>query len=215
VRCLDAPGFGTENERLSPRSISEITDDLRERFLSGRGQAAGTIVGISLGGMVALDWAGRHRTDFERCVVINTSAADSPPLQRLRPAAFPTMLARRLRSNEAQERAILAISSNSTALDREAIARLWTAWASERPPQKASITNQVAAVRRFRPPAELSIPLLVLASRADRLVSYRCSQRIARWLNAPLRLHQDAGHDLPLDDPEWICSQIANWSAGA
>jgi pimeloyl-ACP methyl ester carboxylesterase len=26
-----------------------------------------------------------------------------------------------------------------------------------------------------------------------------------------MKLHPDAGHDLPLDDPEWIIQQIRNW----
>jgi len=28
-----------------------------------------------------------------------------------------------------------------------------------------------------------------------------------------LREHPDAGHDLPLDDPQWVITQITQWAA--
>lgn len=35
VAVIDAPGFGTERRRRSPRSIDAITDDIRARFDPG------------------------------------------------------------------------------------------------------------------------------------------------------------------------------------
>ncbi len=212
VLCLDAPGFGTEHERLSPRTVSEITDDVRGRWLRGQGDGSWAVLGISLGGMVALDWVDRYPSDFKRCVVINTSSSDAPILQRFRLPGVRSALLRGFRSAEANERAVLAISSNRTDLNRDTITLQWAAWAAERPPRGSSVTNQVAAAIRFGAPAALSVPLLVLGSRGDRLVSNRCSQRIAARLNATLLLHDSAGHDLPLDDPDWTCEQIAAWA---
>lgn len=211
VHCLDAPGFGTEHARRSPRSVGAITDDMRERFMADRAPGDWSVVGISLGGMVTLDWCARYGEDFQRCVVINTSARPSPPQQRFRPGALPALTTSRFRPAEANERAILAISSNNTAVDRDTLAVQWAQWAGERTPAQASVANQAAAALRFAAPRRLPVPLLVLASRGDRLVSHRCSDRIAQQLSAELRVHPTGGHDLPLDDPAWVAGQIAGW----
>ena len=60
---------------------------------------------------------------------------------------------------------------------------------------------------------QAGVPILLLASLGDRLVSPRCSERIARAWNAPLRMRPDAGHDLPLDDPDWVLGQLLDWHA--
>ena len=54
----------------------------------------------------------------------------------------------------------------------------------------------------------IAIPYLVLASKADRFTNYKCSERLAEKYNATLRLHEKAGHDLPLDDPQWIIDRV-------
>lgn len=210
VRTIDPPGFGTESSRRSPARLAEITDDLRARFLAADGAAEGpwSILGISLGGMVALDWCARHPSDFERCVVVNTSTRLSPPWKRFRPATVPNLLGSRLRRGDAGERATLAVSLNRPDHDLDALARQYTDWARERRPSGASLRGQVVAATRFGAPATIDVPVLVLASEGDRLVSPSCSRRLAEHLRAPIAVHPDGGHDLALDDPHWICAQI-------
>lgn len=212
VSCIDAPGFGTECERRSPFSLARITDDMRRRFDTIRGDDDWSVLGISLGGMVALNWCARFPTDFKRAVVVNTSAGNlSLPHDRFRLTGVPSLATSRFRSTEAAERATLAVSVNRTDHDLDELARRYAGWYEERRPHPRSLAAQVTAAMRFAAPSNVPVPLLVLASRGDRLVSYRCGQRIAARLNAPLRLHDTAGHDLALDDPDWICRQIMDW----
>jgi pimeloyl-ACP methyl ester carboxylesterase len=76
VQTIDPPGFGTQVTRTSPSSIAEITNDIRDRAnIQGDDWS---ILGISLGGMVTLDWVARYPNEFQRAVVINTSASASP-----------------------------------------------------------------------------------------------------------------------------------------
>jgi len=49
---------------------------------------------------------------------------------------------------------------------------------------------------------------LILTSKADRLVSYKCSEQISKLWNCPVHYHQEAGHDLPLDDAAWVIERI-------
>jgi pimeloyl-ACP methyl ester carboxylesterase len=55
------------------------------------------------------------------------------------------------------------------------------------------------------------IPFLILGSEKDRLVDPQCSRDAAKALLAQLVMHPSAGHDLPLDDPDWVIEQIRNW----
>ncbi|MNT87203.1 hypothetical protein D3C72_2275890 [compost metagenome] len=54
----------------------------------------------------------------------------------------------------------------------------------------------------------------MIACAADRLVDPVCSARIAQAWNAPLLTHYWAGHDLPHDDPQWLCDAAVQNTLG-
>ena len=56
-----------------------------------------------------------------------------------------------------------------------------------------------------------SVPVLVLNGGGDRMVDPRCSQALAEGWSVPLRVNPDAGHDLTLDQGEWVLEQIGSW----
>jgi pimeloyl-ACP methyl ester carboxylesterase len=205
-------GFGALSQQPVPWHIHGIVDELRARFLAERPAASEpwSILAISLGGMVALHWAARYPQDFARVVVANTSANVSPFWERfsLKMAAqLPRLL---FGDPLSRERTILEATVNSP-IDRERVAHEWAGWYRERQPRRRAFVRQIVAASRSTLPAQIAAPVLVLASRADRLVSYRCSERLARAIGARIELHDDAGHDLSLDAPEWICERIKAW----
>jgi pimeloyl-ACP methyl ester carboxylesterase len=215
VQTIDPPGFGTQIARTSPSTIAEITDDIRDRAnIHGEDWS---ILGISLGGMVTLDWLARYPNDFQRAVVINTSASNvGPPHARARPAfmsAIATAVIRRdIGKPDRFERVVLELSSNRPKEDLEELGTQWAKWQHEAPPSRASVLGQLRAATRFKLPTNIATPLLVLTATNDRLVSHRCSDEIARKLRAPIRTHRTAGHDLPNDDPTWIVDQVRDWT---
>jgi pimeloyl-ACP methyl ester carboxylesterase len=141
-------------------------------------------------------------------VLINTSlGGHSPFWQRLRPGAWPDLLRAAVADAPRRERIILARTSTARGAD-DTLAAQWAAWALERPVSRVNALRQLAAAARYREGARPAVPVLLLASAGDRLVSVRCSQRLAQAWGCPLRLHATAGHDLPLDAPGWVVDQV-------
>lgn len=213
VVTIDPPGFGTQNGRVSPRSISAITDDLRGRF--DRGDDPWSLLGISLGGMLAMNWVNRYPEDFERCVVVNTGAPAVFRPHQMQFGLMSLIAGKRFRSLDAHEAAALKLTSNRPPDQLAELSTTWAQYQRDAAPLDASVLAQVAAAATFRLPTRIPVPLLVLASKGDRLADHHMSERIATRFDAPLRLHPDAGHDLTLDDSPWVCDQITNWLAHA
>lgn len=209
VITVDLPGFGTERDRTSPSSVSAITDDLRERV--DISEPIG-LIGMSLGGMVVLDWASRFPDDIARAITVNTSSGASPAWRRFRPGGLRTIMARPFETR-VRERASIRVTSNRPLHEVNNVLDLHTQWANESPPTSASLAAQMRAASTFQLPASVDVPLLVLASGGDRLVDWRCSAVVADRLGAPLYLHPDGGHDLTLDASPWVVNQIATWNS--
>lgn len=215
--CLDLPGAGARHREPVPATVPGIADGVRAELLARAPGARPLIVGLSLGGMLALHWALAHPGEVRGLVLVNSSAGSlSPFWRRARPRTWPTLLAIKLaRSVAARERRILALSSNRYRDDAGVLAA-WLDVQRARPVGPATAARHLLAAARYRPalpaaPGALP-PALVLTSRGDRLVDPACSRRLAAALHAPIQEHPDAGHDLMLDDPDWVAQQIRAWS---
>jgi alpha-beta hydrolase superfamily lysophospholipase len=210
---LDLPGTGTEYQRECPATLAAITDDLRARFVEARADFDGpfTVVAVSLGGMVALDWCARHSSDFARAVVINSSAGDlSRVWERLDWKNYGTVL-RGIATGDVgvRERCIIDMTINRSDFNRDELVERWSGYARDQPVKKSTLMRQLAAAARSKLDRRERAPTLVLASKADRLVRSICSERIATALSAPLELHDSGGHDLSFDAGGWVIDRVA------
>ena len=77
--------------------------------------------------------------------------------------------------------------------------------------KKINVLGQIIAAAKFKAPENISQNLLFLVSQQDRLVNFNCSLQMAKFYQCPYILHQSAGHDLPLDDPQWLALKIREW----
>ncbi|WP_034294989.1 alpha/beta fold hydrolase [Herbaspirillum sp. RV1423] len=213
IVMLDLPGNGSLHLQRSPSHMQEMSEACR-RQLQQRGIAPPyNLLALSLGAMAASDWAARHPQEIEKAVLINTSLRPFNPFyQRLRPRNYPTLLRFALGNPDAaaSERAILRLTSN-----RHPPARLlseWMRYAREYPVARANALRQLLAAMRYEAPQKApAASLLILSGKGDRLVNPRCSATLARQWQAPLRSHDTAGHDLTLDEPEWVARQVRDW----
>ena len=215
IHRLDLPGAGTEYRRLTPWSVPEIAEDVRARWLGLRAEHAGPwgLLGISLGGMVALAWCGLHGDDFERVVVVNSSIGDlSPPWHRMSLGVFAGVV-RSLGSRSAvdRERRVLAMTTRMFT-DVDTRAREWAGYMDDRPMRRVNVVRQLLAASRFRAPAAIRTPMLVLSGARDSLTNPACPRAIATRYAAPIEIHPEAGHDLSTDDPVWMAERVRCWT---
>lgn len=213
--AVDLPGSGERRHEPGPRTIEGIASDLARRLSAREPGPPWGVLGISLGGMVALSLAAQWRAGISHLVVINTSSRLSPAHRRLRPLAC-LALARAVSSADplARERRIYSLATNAPAAAVARWARDAAELARRAPPRRTTLATQLLAAAAFTAPARLAQPLLVLGSLRDRWVSPSCSAALARRLGAPLRCHPSAGHDLPLEDPDWVIEQMRAWLRG-
>jgi pimeloyl-ACP methyl ester carboxylesterase len=214
IVTLDLPGNGALFRSDSPLRIEQMVDcDRRE--LAALGYAPPYyLLGLSLGAMVAVAWGALHPQELRGCVLINSSLRRFDPFyRRMRPSAYPSLL-RLIRGDAVeQERAILRLTSCRGDAQTEILEK-WVAYQRECPVSRRNALRQLVAAARYRvPPGRPAIPALVLASARDALVNPVCSYHIAAQWQTSLAIHPGAGHDLPLDDPAWVASQVRDWLA--
>ncbi len=214
IATIDLPGTGALHAARSPARVEAMTRHCRQQLGEIGFDAPVYLIALSLGAMVAVDWADRHPDELAGCALINTSLrAVSPWFWRLRPSSYPAFLAGLAAANvRSREARILRLTSRDPHQDDGLLDR-WAAIARTRPVSRANALRQLWAAARYRTPVTTpAVPLLLVASLADRLVDPRCSQQLALNWNAALLLHPDAGHDLPLDDAPWLADQVAHWA---
>jgi len=214
VIALDLPGNGQLHAGRSPANIAAMVASCQAE-LQRRGECGPFhLLAMSLGAMVAAEWACQAPAEVAGCVLINTSFAPfSPFYRRLRPRNYAPLLrlALGLASPEQTEQTLLHLTSNFAAAHAAVIPE-WTAARRARPVRAGNALRQLLAAARYRararPPA---VRLLLLASELDRLVDVQCSRSVAHRWGVTLQLHPSAGHDLPLDDPRWVIGQVQRW----
>ncbi|VTU41310.1 acetoin dehydrogenase E2 subunit dihydrolipoyllysine-residue acetyltransferase [Variovorax sp. PBS-H4] len=216
IVALDLPGNGRLNQLRSPARIGAAMETCREQLRALGIAPPYRLLGMSLGAMVAVDWAVQHPRELEACVLINTSLRPfSPFYERLRPANYGALLGLAFGRQNAREReaTILRLTTRHAG-GGTAVLDDWTAIREARPVSPSNAVRQVLSAARYRAPRQVpSVPLLVVASARDGLVSPNCSRRLARQWGAEIAEHPSAGHDLPLDDGPWLAAQMARWAA--
>lgn len=214
VIALDLPGNGPLNAQPSPLRVEDMAEYCRAE-LSRRGLAPPyKVLAMSLGAMVTVAWASRHADELRAAVLINTSLRPFSPFHhRLRPANYGTVLRMMLGhpGPRASEAAVLRLTSRMSGEGHEVLDD-WSAWRARYPVSTVNALRQILAAARYRAPrVGPAVPLLILNSARDGLVDPRCSQRLAQAWHCPIEVHPGAGHDLPLDDGEWVAERVREW----
>jgi pimeloyl-ACP methyl ester carboxylesterase len=211
---IDLPGNGAFAHLRSPATVAQMVGFVRHAAWQTGVPGPYRVLAMSLGGMVATDWAQRHPEEIERLVLINTSMRPfSRVHERLRPSAWPGVLGVASHWSDAPrvERGIHRLTCNRVD-DLDADLDTWSAIRRSAPVSRGNALRQLWAAARFAAAAAAPhCPVLILSSRADKLVDPACSAKLAAAWGVPRREHPWAGHDLPHDDPAWTAEQVRAW----
>ncbi len=211
VHLLDLPGNGSRHTERSPATVAGLAADLRAQLQHRAIPTPVHVLALSLGAMVAVEWAHTAPHEVAALVLVNTSLRPFSPLHhRLQPRQWPRLLQLALGglAPETAERLVWQMTSQRDAVDASVIGT-WVAARREHPVRGANALRQLLAAARYRAPVKApAVPLRLLVGAGDTLVDPRCSHALARAWNLPLAEHPRAGHDLPLDDPHWVAQQV-------
>ncbi len=179
---LDLPGNGEFAHLRAPSTVADMVGFVRIAALQTGATGPYRVLAMSLGGMVATDWAQRHPGEIERLVLINTSMRPFSRMhERLRPSAWPGLLgvAAHWRDAPRAESGIHRLTCNNV----ETLGADLDAWSEIRrsaPVSRGNALRQLWAAARFSAAAtKPRCPLLILSSRADKLVNPVCSAKLA------------------------------------
>ncbi|GAB1620681.1 alpha/beta hydrolase [Agarivorans albus] len=213
IVSFNVPGNGHLYRLKSADSICQMRQSLRIQLrLQNVNIDCIDIVAISLGGMLAVDWANKFSDEVNSLVLINSSnAAFSPFYRRLNWRIYPSLLsAICTQSTVSRQRKILALTTNFPQQHQQVLCS-WVSWAKQYPVSLENAYLQLKAAAAFKAPNKPNQAMLILNSHRDKLVDCSCSEQLAKRWQADFKQHPTAGHDLPLDAPLWTVKQIQQW----
>lgn len=212
---VDLPGTGKHHQQPSPWNITDLAHALKAELQPSESQTR-VLVAISLGAMVGYEFIRLNPDYFDAAVLINTSFGGwSKFWHRARPLAVPKLVSIALSSTLLQrEKKTLSLVSNRHSSSQQVLDEFMDIQHSA-PVTVKTLLAQTIAAACYRPPQERPLDqktkFLILSSANDQLVHPKASQKISDQLQATLYQHPTAGHDLPLDDPTWVCQQTSSF----
>ncbi len=212
VECIDLPGIGTQQGRSCPLDMDKVVQDLRARSEILHQKQKMVIVSNSLGSMISMQWAHLYPEDIEGLVLMNTSASNLGELgERISVEALATFAKVIVHEDAAKrESLILRLVSNKYSEDPVKLQE-WASLAMRKKDMLSLGLRQLWLAAKFKLDYKLDLPSLMLCSIQDRLINPTACMKVAKALGSEQRFNHSAGHDLPLDDPEWVSQEISLW----
>jgi pimeloyl-ACP methyl ester carboxylesterase len=204
VLTFDQRGSGLSDKPDMPYSVAMLADDTAA-LMDNIGFADAHIIGVSMGGMIAQEFALRHARKVRSLVLGCTTPGGS---QSIRATGLATnAYSTKEMSAEDRGRALTeaAFTKGYLAKHPELIS-LMVEQRRQRPIDPVGFARRLAALQTFdtydRLP-QIKCPTLVITGKDDALIPWENSRLIAgRIAGAQLRILEPAGHCFWLEQPE-------------
>lgn len=209
VYSIDLPGAGEFCEMTSPRKLDDYVEFLRKEIQSRSILGKVVLIGISMGGMIGLRFAELYPEEIEKVFVINASAGNlSSYSERFNLKELKTLLKIfTTKDLPLKEEMTLKLTTEHFKVTKDVVDE-FVAIQHSAPVKPLSGINQLWAASRFKITKPLSVPVVIISGLKDRLVAPKCPKKLSEILKAKLVTHPSAGHDLPLDEPDWLLSEL-------
>lgn len=158
----DLPGNGANHRQRSPASVAGMVEACRAD-LRARGQHGPySLLALSLGAMVAVQWQASYPDEVVRLVLINTSMRPfSRFYQRLRWQNYPAIVRQLLlggaRRQEQLALRLTSVTHGGDTRDSELL-KLWVDYHHECPVSRLNALRQLVAAARFHAPQRAMAP---------------------------------------------------------
>jgi len=215
VITFDLRGIGTNKVPISPRdSLFDVAEDLKEVLDHLKIEKA-SILGVSLGGMVAMAFGLNFPDRVHSLIIVNSSIAGQK-LMRLSPVALATISRAVWDYKNLESRLIDVLTGpDFSGPKKKKIAELYNQIRAENGLPIKVVTSQLVGAARFFVADRLKSmkpPTLVIYGSKDRFVPVENSRRIASLIpNAKLVELKHAGHEAHLDKPDEFIAVVKEW----
>jgi len=207
--CLtvDLPGHGKSNQE-SWVSLGNTADQIAQIIQTQATHGRAHIVGLSLGGYVALVLLERHAPVLDRVILSGVTAAPMPNRVLLKPQLWlMSILLRRRGLIKRQAEALhltpdmqAAFVDNLRAMSMEAYRRIW---------EEAAVFRVPPALRQVDNPT-----LVVAGSRESKIITQAVGVIAALMPHAQGRLAPGVGHGWNVEAPDLFSAMIRAWVSG-
>lgn len=204
---FDNRGLGRSNAPLLPwSSMADLADDVALILRTER-LASAHIVGTSLGGMIALEFAARHPEMTKSVTAINSSVGRSGHRRMSRKASRILLNAAKLGDKIYPELARVLLAPSAPKEMVEQLAREWQEIDRKYPQPTATVIQQLLIALRWRSvsnfASKIKSPVQIILSDDDLFVPRGNSLFLASRIDgAVLTRIPNAGHEAHIDQPE-------------
>ncbi len=221
VLALDQRGHGeTAWAGADQYGIDQMADDLAA-FVSAHGLKAFTLLGLSMGGMVAMEYAGRRPEELRALVIVDIGpeivAAGASRIQTAvrasdvfatREEAFAAARALNARPPESHHRHRV---DNSLMRTEDGA---WT-YRHDRALRSPNNLRRRDAETGWRSCADIAVPTLLIRGDDSDILAPEVAQRMIETIpDARLAVVADSGHAVPLDAPDGFLAAAREFLKG-
>jgi 3-oxoadipate enol-lactonase len=205
VLTFDQRGSGLSEKPHGDYSVAQLADDTAS-LMDYVGFETAHILGVSMGGMIALEFALRHPKKVRK-LVLGCTTPGGPSTVRIGGDAFTAAYSTQPMSSEERGRALAEAAFTKGHLERhpEIIPAMIEA-RRQRPIDPIALEGRLKAALQhdvYDRLGQISCPTLVITGKDDALISWQNSRLLADQIpDAQLVLLEPAGHCFWLEQPE-------------
>jgi pimeloyl-ACP methyl ester carboxylesterase len=219
VVALDQRGFGRSSAVPPTFGFRGLVDDLAT-VLATLDLRGAIVVGHSMGGVVALGLAVQRPevvADRVAALVLINSTARGPAdraLQRVRAAALDWTVTEHV-GRHPRHGLVLARGNFGVQAQRSQVAAVRTIGQASPAARRQGLTRRLLGIDLRDRLGEVSVPVVVLAGAADRVIPASESERIVELLpNGRLTVFDGAGHMVPMERGAEVAEAILELATG-